>query len=157
MKSKIQYLIIATLLIFISGCFPKITTDVISRELISSKGEKIYINSINWGITGDYQLSSITKNKNKHSKGIDTIDAVRGLEPFIYSFNHDTLRLYFNQVIRYVPKEKFETVAVEVINCGAYEYYDLKEKAYDNNGYYNVPMREKVIYPDDMPMPPERK
>ncbi len=156
MRLKILCSISATILItLISGCFPKITEDVISRELVSSKGEKIYINTINWGVTGDHQLSTITKNKKRLTKSLDTIDAVRGLDPFVYSFNHDTLRLYFDCGIRYVPKEKFETIVVEVFECGLYEYKELRKKAFDNNGYYNVPVRKEIVYPPDMPLPPD--
>lgn len=152
MRLKIQYTLSATLLfLLISGCLPESTNGVISRVLVSSKGEKIYINSINWGVTGDYQLSSITK---KPIKNIDTLDAIRGLEPFIYSFNHDTLKLFFKHEVRYQIKENFKTIVV------IYEplaFSDLWDRARDNDGYFCVPIQRKVVYPNDMPLPPERK
>lgn len=34
------------------GCSLSVSDDFKSETLVSSKGEKIYINSLNWGVTG---------------------------------------------------------------------------------------------------------
>jgi hypothetical protein len=54
-----------------------------SNVLISSKGEKIFVNSINWGVTGDYQLSVISKDSLRLKDRNDTIGTIKGIKPFI--------------------------------------------------------------------------
>jgi hypothetical protein len=98
-------------IIFISACTgPDFDPGFISKELVSSKGEKIYINTYNWGVTGDHQWSIITHDKNRLKEGkIDSAGAVKGCAPFLYFFNNDTLTLYGSN---YKPIEEFYTITI---------------------------------------------
>ncbi|HEX8547120.1 MAG TPA: hypothetical protein VF691_09180 [Cytophagaceae bacterium] len=139
------------------GCSPTVKDTFNTVEIISSKGEKIYINSLNWGITDDYQISIISANKDRVKDRKDTIDVVKGLEPFIYSFKNDSLKLFFHNNITYRVKDDFKTINVSYSVLKTPLYDDIKRKSYDNDGYYSVPMTKKVAYPSDMPSPPSNK
>jgi hypothetical protein len=127
-----------------------------SKELISSKGEKIYINSLNWGATDDNQITAISSDKEKVKERSDTLEAVKGLEPFIYSFKSDSLKLFFHNEITFEVKENFKTIHVSYIVLRAKEYNNIRQKAYNNDEYHSVPMREKNVYPSDMPKSPSK-
>jgi len=142
-------------LIFLS-CSPTIKDTFNSIELISSKGEKIYINSLNWGVTDDSQITSISVNKERVKVRTDTIDVVKGLEPFFYSFKNDSLKLYFNNEVSYKLNVHFKTIGVSYIALNAKEYRSIRNKAYINDGYFCIPKREKIDYPSDMPKSPTR-
>ncbi|MBD1422577.1 hypothetical protein [Sphingobacterium chuzhouense] len=89
---------IISILIYSSSCVdPKDT--FISRELISSKDEKLYINTLNWGMTGDKQYTVITKDPTRLRERKDIIGGVDGLSPFVYKFANDTLTIYYNRGI----------------------------------------------------------
>lgn len=122
-----------------------------SIELVSSKGEKIYINSLNWGVTDDNQMTIVTTNKDRLKERNDTIDVVNGLEPFFYSFKNDSLNLFFNNEVTYKIKEHFKTINVNYFVLNAKKYNELRKKAYKNEGYFSIPRREKTIYPPNMP------
>lgn len=134
------------MLILVSSCQGS-NSDIDIQQLVSSKGEKLYIVSRTWGVTGDYQLTSITKDKKKFSKGKDTINTVKGLNPFEYRFNNDTLTLYFRNGISYQVQERFESIMInyQVMN---HDYYQNRD-----NSYHNVPDLQPVTVPD-MPKPP---
>ncbi len=124
-----------------------------SQVLTSSKGELIFINSYNYGITGDNQLTVISKDKDKLKYNSDTSDAVSGLNPFIYSFKNDTLTLIFNDTITYVIKEEFETINVVYKKISNSQYMDFVQRAVRNDGFHQVPdFRENNII--DIPKPP---
>jgi len=125
-----------------------------SIELVSSKGEKIYINSLNWGVTDDNQITVISTNKERVKERTDTIDVVKGLEPFFYSFKNDSLKLFFSNEATYKLKEDFKTINVSYIVLSAEKYNKIRPKAYNNDGYFSIPRREKIIYPSDMPKAP---
>lgn len=144
------------LLVFLS-CSPSVEDTFNSIELTSSKGEKIYINSLNWGVTDDYQITAISSRKDRVRERIDTLGVAKGLEPFFYSFDKDTLKLFFNNSVTYEIKENFKTIAVEYLVLNAKNYKDIRQKAYENKGYYSIPKREKVDYPSDMPIGPKKQ
>lgn len=143
-------------LMFLS-CSSTVKDTFNSIELISSKGEYIYINSLNWGVTDDYQITAISSNKKRVKDRTDTIDVAKGLEPFFYSFKNDSLKLYFNNEVSYKLKDHFRTISVSYIALSAKEYRSVRQKAYINDGYYSIPKREKIDYPSDMPKSPSRR
>ncbi len=122
-----------------------------SRELVSSKGEKIYVNSLNWG---DNQISIISTNKNRLKNISDTNNVIRGLEPFVYNFKNDRLVLYFKDTVRYRIIETFKTIDVSYEVLDYNEYYEIKYKSFRNDGYFSIPMQKKTTYSKDMPLPP---
>lgn len=125
-----------------------------SRKLTSSKGENIYVNSVNWGVTDDHQLSIISSDSNRLGERTDTLGTVKGLDPFIYSFNNDSLKLYFHGKIRYRIAEKFKTIIVTYHALDPKVYYLLAAKSESNNSYYySVPIQKRTSYPADMPKP----
>lgn len=154
----VKMVLISIGLIISQSCTPIISDTFNSEVLISSKEEKIYINTLNWGLTDDYQISAVSSNKNKVQKRSDTVNVVKGLEPFIYAFKNDTLTLYFDGDVTYYIGEKFNTIDVNYKSLNTIEYRILQEKAYKNkDGYYSVPKRVKQNYPSDMPKPPSKQ
>ena len=148
------FLIVIGLLIS-QSCSPSMNDTFNSEVLTSSKQEKIYINTLNWGLIDDYQISAVSSNENKVQKRTDTSNVVKGLEPFIYSFENDTLNLYFDGKVSYYIKEKFKTVHVNYIALNPKGYRAIQGKSYENkDGYHSVPKRKKQDYPSDMPKPP---
>jgi hypothetical protein len=136
------------------GCSSDVKDTFNSEELISSKGERVYINTLNWGVTDDYQISAISNNKDKVRERSDTLNVVKGLEPFIYTFRNDTLTLYFDGEVNYKIKGDFETIHVNYIPLNKKAYKEIRTKAYNNEGgYYSVPKGKKTSYPSDMPKP----
>ena|ERR1044071_3868152 len=141
------------LLISVVRCSSTFEGTWYSSELISSRGERIYINSLNWGVTGDYQVSVITKDKKRLSDRSDTLGTVKGFEPFIYSFKNDTLQLFFDHSDYYRIDEKFNSITVIYRVVKGKENLVLYQKATHNLGYHCVPMRKEKNYPNDMPAP----
>lgn len=136
------------------GCSSNVKDTFTSEELISSKGERVYINTLNWGVTDDYQVSAISSNKDKLRDRSDTLDVVKGLEPFIYTFKNDTLTLYFDGNVNYKIKSEFETVHVNYVSLNKKAYREIRTKVYNNEGeYYCVPKGKKTIYPSNIPKP----
>ncbi len=155
MKTR-QFLIIFLILCGLNSCFgDDFAWSFESTELISSGGEKIYINSINRGVTGDHQRSVVTDNKNKLKDNDDTSETINGLEPFIYSFNNDTLELFFNGSQTYVVGHQFKTITITYTVLSNPEYGRLISRTINNDGYFAVPRRRNVEHPD-MPKPPEQ-
>jgi hypothetical protein len=130
-----------TSLFFLTGCLPDTSDSFNSVILVSSEKEKAYINTLNWSVTGDKQLTIITADKNLLRHRDDTKDAISGLDPFIYSFKNDSLNLYFDRDIKYTPKVKFNTITVSSFKLNSNEYYTLYHEALNGNGYFTVPPR----------------
>lgn len=148
--------LVQAFIIFIVGCSSSVSDTFNSKELTSSKGEKIYINSLNWGMTDDNQMTIITSDSKRLNERSDTVNVVYGLEPFVYRFENDTLKLFFMEGVQYTVKEKFETIGLQYISLDREEFKKIKKRSYDNDGYYSVPMRKKANYPSDMPKPPKQ-
>jgi hypothetical protein len=144
---------ITSFALFIS-CNSNIEGTVKNEELISSKGEKIYINSLNWGVTDDSQITSIS-NQIENLKITDTIKSTNGFEPFIYKFERDTLKLYFKDRISYSVKKKFNYIRISYYVLNAKKYNEIYKRAIENNEFHTVPKREKIDYPEDMPKAPK--
>jgi hypothetical protein len=140
-------------LLSLSSCTGPLQDSFESRKLISTKGENIYVNSINWGVTDDHQLSVISSNSDKLRQRADSVGAVKGLEPFIYSFSNDSLTLYFRGDVTYRIVEEFRTIIVTYKSLSPNAYNSLAAKSEKNSLYYSVPMERSVSYPPDMPKP----
>ena len=74
-------------------------------EVVSADNQKLYIKSMNWGVTGDSQLTVITTDEEREFQ----IDSTRqiifhGLEPFLFSVSNDTLFLTLLKKGR-IPKD----------------------------------------------------
>ena len=138
----------------IFACEVPLSASFNSRKLISSKGEKIYVNSLNWGVTDDNQMSCISKNPGKVRNIKDTVGMVRGLDPFIYLFRNDSLKLFFQNEIFYRVNEHFNTINVSYTVLTTKKYNELRWKVGEDLGYYSVPMNAEIISPTDMPKPP---
>jgi len=147
-----RYLILFILL----SCSSTIKETFKSVKLTSSKGENIYVNSLNWGVTDDSQITVISSSMKRLKNESDTLDIAKGLEPFIYSFKNDSLKLYFNNNVSYKVKESFKTISISYIILNPQEYKNIRQRAYVNDGYYSIPKREKINYPSDMPKGPGR-
>lgn len=137
------------------GCTSPIRDTFNSEVITSSTGEKIYINSLNWGMTDDNQMSVVTSNPKRLSDRTDSIHTVDGLDPFFYSFENDTLKLFFDRHITYNVSENFKSIILKYVALDAREYAKIRRQAYENAGYYAVPKRKEKLYPSDMPVPPE--
>lgn len=111
-----------------------------SNVLISSKGEKIFVNSINWGVTGDYQLSVISKDSLRLKDRNDTIGTVQGIKPFIYEFKNDTLTLYFFNRVSYELQDKLNTIEIVYKVVSDSEYSKLSQKSDEKIRYFSVPI-----------------
>lgn len=109
-----RYIFSIVIVILLAGCGTglEMKGQLFNDELISSKGEKIYVSAMVWGVTADHQRSSITANRYKLTDGKDTANTIEGLEPFQYSFSNDTLILAFRKSIDYAVTEKFKTIKV---------------------------------------------
>lgn len=93
--------------------------------LVSGKGEKIYINTLNWGVTDDYQYTVVTKNSTLLKDRKDTISGIKGLDPFIYKFSGDSLTIFFQKGNRVAVKEEFKTIQLNYIPLGNKDYIKL--------------------------------
>lgn len=138
------------------GCSSTVKDTFNSVELVSRKGEKLYINSLNWGVTDDYQITAISSNKERVKERNDTIDVMKGLDPFFYSFENDSLKLYFNNEISYRVKEQFKSIKIVYISLSAKDYRNIRQKAYINDNHFSIPRRERINYPSDMPKAPSK-
>ena len=145
MKSKI---LIIVFILFNLGCSPLMKDSFNSVELTTTKGEKIYINSLNWGVTDDYQMTIISSNKKRIMVRKDTMDVVKGLEPFIYRFENDSLELFFKEEITYRVKDTFSTIKIVYKVLENTDYYRVRSS--DNN-YHSVPARNDNNAPSDLP------
>ncbi|WP_256002766.1 hypothetical protein [Pedobacter deserti] len=137
----------------LQGCSSDFGDSFTSQALTSSKGEVIYVNTLNWGVTDDHQLSAVSTDLNKLSERTDTAGTIEGLEPFIYSFKNDSLTLYFDREVAYNVGERFKTIRVSYVSLDGEEFRGLRAKAYKNDDYYCVPKRRPSAMSSDMPMP----
>jgi hypothetical protein len=149
MKSKI---FISVFILLNIGCSPLIKDTFNSIELTSTKGEKIYINSLNWGATDDYQMTIISSNKKRIMIRKDTLDVVKGLEPFIYCFENDSLKLFFKEEITYAVKDTFSTIKIAYKILDNTDFYRARN---NSNRYHSVPALNDNIAPSEFPKAPK--
>ena len=114
--------------VLFSGCFNTFEDSARFKEIVSSKGEKAYIKSINWGVTDDKQVTIITSDIEKMKTRADTIGSVHIFDPFLYCFKNDTLTLVFSEEQTYEIKEKFNTIKVKYIIVGFSEFWKMKNE-----------------------------
>lgn len=111
-----------------------------SRELISSKGEKLYINTLNWGMTGDKQYTVITKDRTRLKERKDTIGGIGGLSPFVYKFANDTLTIYHKKGFEVYVDEVFESIHLHYVSLDNRNFMDIVHKAIQGvGGYQQLP------------------
>ncbi|MEN5057829.1 hypothetical protein [Sphingobacterium kitahiroshimense] len=111
-----------------------------SKMLVSSKGEKLYINTLNWGVTDDNQYTIITKDAGRLKDRTDTINAINGLSPFVYRFQGDTLFVFYLEWKEIDTKERFESIKIDYNPLENREYMSIMNKAgKGEEGYQLVP------------------
>lgn len=137
----LKILFIAWLLIINFGCTDIAQGTFHSNKLVSSKGEKVFVNSINWGVSDDHQLSIISKDRLRLKDRKDTIGAVYGLDPFIYQFKHDTLTLFFYDHVSYKIADDLNTITVLYKVVSSSELLVFKEKTYRSTEYFSIPKK----------------
>ncbi len=111
-----------------------------SKILVSSKGEKLYINTLNWGVTDDNQYTIITKDAGRLKNRTDTVSAIIGLSPFVYRFRGDTLSVFYLEWKEIDIKERFKSIKIEYNPLENREYMSIINKAgKGEEGYQLVP------------------
>ncbi|MBL3550534.1 hypothetical protein [Chryseobacterium sp. KMC2] len=156
MKSNI-YITLLFLLSIIS-CNNKLGSQQLNQsEIASSKGEHIYISTINLGITGDKQFTLITNKKIVNVKDFDKTNSLEGLDPFIYSFSNDTLNLYFRNSVRYKVPFNTESIKINYFELNNADYIELYKKTFENKLYHAVPNHGISGGYPNMPKPPKEK
>ena len=129
MKKVIKRMLLAILItVLFSSCFNTFVDSVRCKEIVSSKGEKVYIKSINWGVTDDKQATIITSDIEKMKTRTDTTGAAHILDPFLYRFKNDTLTLVFSEEKTYEIKEKFKTIKVKYAIVEFSEFWRMKNE-----------------------------
>lgn len=121
-------LIAILITVLFSSCFDTFVDSRRCKEIVSSKGEKVYIKSINWGVTDDKQATIITSDIERMKTRTDTTGAVHILDPFLYRFKNDTLTLVFSEEKTYEIKEKFKTIKVKYIIVEFSEFWRMKNE-----------------------------
>lgn len=131
------YLMTISIILLLNSCVE--THDTFScKELVSSKGEKIYINTLNWGMTDDKQYTIVSGDKNRLEERKDTINGVRGLNPFIYKFSNDTLTVFFQKGKKIDFKQEFNTIELNYISLENKNYIELLSSAKMGKGGYHL-------------------
>lgn len=134
MEQKNKVLIYLFLLLFI-GCIDINTDgDFRSRVFTSTKGENLYINTLNWGLTYDSQFTILTKNPNELKKREDSLFAIKGLEPFVYYFENDTLEIISLEKINI--QETFQTIKIQFRVVGNIEYSRINDSIRQGRSKY---------------------
>lgn len=143
-------------LISIISCSSDLGSQQLNQsEIISSKGERIYISTINLGVTGDKQFTIITNKKIIDAKDFDKASSLKGLDPFIYSFSNDTLNLYFRNSVRYKVPFNTESIKVDYFELNNSDYIELYKKTFENKLYHSVPNHNNSEGYHKMPKPPK--
>lgn len=154
MKSYIC--LIPLFLLILISCSNELGSQQLNQnEIVSSKGERIYISTINLGITGDKQFTAITNKKIIDVKDFDKTNSLKGLDPFIYSFSNDTLNLYFRNSVRYKVPFNTESIKIDYFELDNADYIELYKKTFENQLYHSVPNHSKSSGYPNMPTPPK--
>lgn len=137
-KSR-KYLSIILMILLLNSCVE--THDTFrSKKLVSSKGEEIYINTLNWGMTDDNQYTVVSEDRNRLKERKDTIGGISGLTPFIYKFSNDTLTIFFQSGKEMDIKKEFNTIELNYISLENRDYMELLNTAgMGEGGYHLVP------------------
>ena len=111
-----------------------------SKMLVSSKGEKLYINTLNLGATDDNQYTIITKDAGRLKNRTDTVSAINGFSPFVYRFRGDTLSVFYLEWKEIDIKERFKSIKIDYNPLENREYMSIINKAgKGEEGYQLVP------------------
>ena len=135
MKYIILFFIISVLIFLISSSYEDHNVYQLYSFKSHDGSEQIYIKSKNWGLTLDHQLTSISMNSNKKEIGIDSLSEYifKGLDPFLYKFENDTLFIYNTNKIRVPPDLKLSKISIFQIIIKNTQYTELFKKANDNS------------------------
>lgn len=153
---KNYFYIISLFLLSITSCSNDLGSQQLNQsEIISSKGERVYISTINSGVTGDKQFTVITNKKITNLKDFDKANSLKGLDPFIYSFSNDTLNLYFRNTVRYKVPFRTESIKVDYFELNNADYIELYKKTFENKLYHSVPNHNNSGGYPNMPKPPK--
>jgi hypothetical protein len=125
------------LVLFFSSCVGVEDTHK-SKELVSSTGEKIYINTLNWGITDDNQYTVISKDVNRLRARSDTLNAVKGFSPFVYRFNRDTLSIYYLAWKDIKVSDSLQSIKIAYHPLQNKEFMDIMLKVSKGEYGYNL-------------------
>ncbi|WP_417357442.1 hypothetical protein [Flavobacterium sp.] len=137
-NKSVRYLIMLLSAVVLNSCIDVHDTFK-SKMLVSGKGEKIYINTLNWGMTNDYKYTVVTKNSTLLKDRKDTISGIKGLDPFIYKFSGDTLTIFFQKGNRVDVKEEFKTIQLNYIPLDNKNYMKLlSDTRVNKNGCHLV-------------------
>lgn len=155
MKSQF-YIILLFCLLCIASCKNDLENQQLNQsEIVSSKGERIYISTINLGVIGDKQFTLITNKKITDVKDFEQKNSLKGLDPFIYSFSNDTLNLYFRNSVRYKIPFNTESIKVNYFELNNANYIELYKKTFENKLYHSVPNHNGSDEYPNMPKPPK--
>lgn len=100
--------------------------DFRSSKIVSSSGDVVYINSLNWGISGDYQLTSVTTDSNKLKQRSDSSNSIKGLDPFLYRFKKDTLFFFMRKKNKHTFRGLPKGINVRYIYMDNEDYYRMR-------------------------------
>lgn len=133
----LKFCTVLTSIILIVGC-DKYGDTFKSKELVSSKGEKLYINTLNWGVTDDKQYTIITKDAGRLKDRTDTVHAIKGLSPFVYRFRGDTLSVFYLKWTDINIKESFKSIKIDYNPLENREYMSIINKAGKGEAGYQL-------------------
>ena len=133
---------LALLCLFSTASCSDESDDYQVSKLVSSKGDALYVKSYNWGVTGDKQISTISDNGDPlNFEEKDEPRVVKGLDPFIYRFEHDTLTIYsrtaINRFLVHCP-----SIVIQYKHVDNPDYMDLCQLMGDKS-YHLVPEYNK--------------
>lgn len=128
------------ILMLLCGSCDSVGDTLNTKELVSSTGEKVYINALNWGVTDDNQYTVITKDINRLKTRSDTLNTMKGLSPFVYRFHRDTLTIFYLKWKEVKFSESLRSIKLVYYPLENKEYMRLLHKAgKGEDGYSLVP------------------
>ncbi|MDR2273637.1 MAG: hypothetical protein LBF27_22210 [Sphingobacterium sp.] len=129
-----------TILMLLFGSCDGVDDTLHTKELVSSTGEKVYINTLNWGVTDDNQYTVIAKDKNRLKTRSDTLNTMKGLSPFVYRFHRDTLSFFYLKWKEVKVSDSLQSIKLAYYPLDNKEYMRLLNKAgKKEDGYSLVP------------------
>jgi hypothetical protein len=152
MRFRFTYILLS---VFIFSCNEKVNDGFNSIEIRSSKNKRIYLNSINWGITGDHQISIITNYKDRLKYNFDTTGTINGLMCIIYKFKNDTLFLYHLDTIKHLIPDSLNGIFIKDHVISNSIFSNLAFQAMQNNVYHFIPNTPTTRSNMHVPKPPK--
>ncbi len=130
--------------IFITSCNPY---KVYWYKEINSKAfnEKIYINCIGLGATGDHRIIKISKKKDKNNVQRENEFYLNSYSSVLYKFSNDTLFILSEEPFKTPIRDSFKTPIVFTI----IDTKDYQNGKYKQNGFSQIsPYKEINIVKD---------